>query len=310
MGANVNELLKRWGPDHCEVLTPLESVAWCRTYTRGRTENFSVLSRFMPIEMRDGACAVYAYCRWADDFADESPSSEIALERLAWWRCALHDCFEGQASHPVFVALQVACEKHNLERAPFDDLLDAFGHDQHVARYDNWSQLMAYCAKSANPVGRIVLRLGGASESPMQLALSDQVCTGLQLANHWQDVRRDFLNRNRVYLPADAHEIADFDQRLASTCRVGHAPDRAFLEAYRSLLKTLVERTRPMVEAVDALVEDVQGPLRPMLWLFGAGGIAVLDSIERGLHETLLTRPRVSALCKARLLLKARRLRP
>ena len=302
--------LKRWGPERCDVLTPAESARWCRALTLGHRENFSVLSRFMPESMREGACAVYAFCRWSDDLADETSSPERALALLAWWRGELHACFGGEATHPVFVALQPAISRHNLDQSPFDDLLDAFEQDQRIGRYDTWTQLLDYCGKSANPVGRLVLRLAGVDESDARVALADAVCSGLQLANHWQDVRRDCLERDRIYLPADMHDIADFDHRLAETCRLGHAPDRTFLAAYRDLMRRLVERTRPMLESVDDLLGGMSHNLRPMFWLFGAGGLAVLDCIDRCGHETVLMRPRVSMWRKAMLLLHARRLAP
>ncbi len=310
MGTQVMQLLERWGPDQCEFVSLDAANALCRRLTLGHYENFSVLSRFMPAPMRDGACAVYAFCRWADDLADESPSTDRAKVLLAWWRDQLQACFNGDATHPVFVALMPAIEHHGLEQSPFEDLLAAFGHDQDVQRYATWTSLLDYCSRSANPVGRLVLRLGGAHESPRQLELADRVCSGLQLANHWQDVRRDLLERNRVYLPADMHEIPEFEQRLSKTCVQGHAPDQTFLTAYRDLVKRLVARTRPFLESVDALLEEAPAAIRPMLWLFGAGGLAVLDGIHRCQHETVLTRPRVSKWRKAMLLLHARRLAP
>ena len=310
MGSQVMQLLERWGPEHCEVISLDQSNALCRRLALGHYENFNVLSRFMPASIRDGACAVYAFCRWADDLADESPTTERAKVLLAWWRGQLQACFDGDATHPVFVALMPAIQHHGLEQSPFDDLLTAFEQDQDVRRYATWSSVLDYCSRSANPVGRLVLRLGGADESPGQLELADHVCSGLQLANHWQDVRRDLLGRDRIYLPADMHDIADFEHRLAETCRLGHAPDQTFLAAYRSLVKRLVARTRPMLESIDALLEGAPAVLRPMLWLFGAGGLAVLDGIDRCQHETVLMRPHVSKWRKAILLLHARRLAP
>ena len=284
-------------------------MAYCRGLASGHRENFSVLSRFMPADMRDGASAVYAFCRWADDLADESPSIEAATSLLSWWRAQLHACFDGAPDHPVFVALGIAIERHGLELAPFDALLDAFEQDQCVNRYQTWDQLLAYCNNSADPVGRLILRLAGADESSQQIRLSNAVCTGLQLANFWQDMQRDLVDRDRIYIPADMHTIADFPERLTFTCSNGRAPDPSFLGESRALVQLLVDRTRPLLEAVHPLLESVPGTLRPMLWLFGAGGLSLLRSIERSNCETVLFRPRVGTLQRLGMLCKARGMR-
>jgi squalene synthase HpnC len=257
--------------------------------------------------MRDGVSAVYAYCRWADDLADEARTPELATERLQWWRQELTDCFAGNPRHPVFVALAGAIERHELSRSPFDRLLDAFEQDQTMDRYETWEQLMHYCSRSADPVGHLVLKMSGECMDADQLRASDAVCSGLQLTNHWQDVRRDILERNRIYIPRNMVDIPDFENRLLSTARAGHAPDREFLSAYRGLMAGFVERTRPMLLQVIPLLDSVQPDLRPMLYLFAAGGTSVLDAIERSGHETVLHRVSLSKFRKLWLLWLASR---
>jgi squalene synthase HpnC len=307
MGTTVIDRLEQWGPDRCESLTQDQASAYCRTLTLGHYENFSVLSRFVPDRMRDGVCAVYAFCRWADDLSDESGSAALAMERLDWWRQELDRCIAGSPRHPVFVALAQAIDRHTLDVEHFHALIDAFVRDQHQARYGTWDDLIDYCRGSADPVGRLVLQLGGVQAGAATLADSDAVCTGLQLANHWQDVRRDVLERDRIYIPLDAVTMPDFESRLVSTASMGHAPDRDFLDGYRGVIASLVQRTRPLLERVDSLLEAVPADLRPMLWLFAAGGRTTLDLIERSDHETVLYRPSISKPRKVLLALQAAR---
>src|SRR6266850_6455139 len=164
-------------------------------------ENFTVASVFLPRHLRQHFYNVYAYCRWADDLADEIPETAKALELLNWWGGELGQCYAGSASHPVFIALQGTIEKFSIPINPFSDLLAAFRQDQTVRRYATWNDVLDYCRYSANPVGRLVLYLCGYADSERQL-LSDYTCTALQLANFWQDVSRD-LNKDRIYIPLD-----------------------------------------------------------------------------------------------------------
>ena len=145
--------------------------------------------------------AVYAYCRWSDDLADETAGGQTALDLIAWWRHELLACYEGEPRHPVMVALRETIRRFNIPAKPFLDLLVAFEQDQHLKRYDTFDQLTSYCNCSANPVGRLVLYLFECFDAG-RARLSNEVCTGLQLANFWQDVARDFAI-GRVYLPAE-----------------------------------------------------------------------------------------------------------
>src|SRR5690606_29775179 len=134
---------------------------------------------------------------WADDLADEAADPAAASRLLAWWRDVLGLCYDGRPLHPVFVALRPTIERHGLPRRLFDDLLDAFEQDQRMRRYDTWGQLLGYCTRSANPVGRLVLMLLGHHDAE-RFAWSDATCTALQLTNFWQDMRRDVLERDRI----------------------------------------------------------------------------------------------------------------
>ena len=304
---SIPELLRHWGPDTASNVTLEQARQYCRSLTLGHGENFSVLTRLVPDRMREGMCAVYAFCRWADDLGDELDSTERSLELLSWWRRELHDCFAGKTTHPVFMALAPVIQRHGLDIEPFEALIAAFEQDQTITRYTTWDDVIGYCTGSADPVGRLVLALSGEPTAPEQLAMSDAICTALQLANHWQDVKRDLLERDRIYIPAELHDIPDFEERLRSTAINGHAPDRDFLPAYRSLIRSCVDRTWALFEQGEPLIASVADDIRPVIWLFPAGGTAVLRRIEQWNHETCLGRPTVGLLAKLRLAIQARR---
>ena len=304
---SVMEHLESWGPGSQPGLKAVDALAYCRKLTLGHYENFPVLSGLVPDSVRDGASAVYAFCRWADDLGDEVGDRDRSLELLDWWREETLRCFRGEASHPVFVALDHLMERYQFNPEPFLDLIDAFIQDQTVTRYESWEQLIDYCRRSADPVGRLVLRLVGQDDDPEMLEASDAVCTALQLTNHWQDVKRDLLERDRIYVPSEVHEIDNFDQRMRQTVILGHAPDTEFYGEWQVMMKGLVKRTWPGFERIEFLLGRLSPDVRPMVWLFAAGGSHILRRIEQINYETVLFRPRLTALTKLNLVLSARR---
>jgi squalene synthase HpnC len=186
---------------------PVADIAAAEGYTRqlaqSHYENFSVVSFLLPRRLRQDFCNVYAFCRTADDLGDEVPDRNKASELLAAFKSQTRACYEGQASSAVFVALAGTIRRHDIPIDPFLDLIDAFEQDQHVDRYATFEQVLDYCRRSANPVGRLVLYMSGYRDETRQ-RLSDATCTALQLANFWQDVRRDRVERGRIYLPVDS----------------------------------------------------------------------------------------------------------
>lgn len=286
-------------------MTLPEAQAYCRQLAHRHSENFSVLSALVPMRMRDDFAALYAFCRWADDLGDEVGSSEKAAELLAWWREELHRCAAGDPRHPVFVALEPVIKKHDLPIEPFDQLIQAFEQDQRITRYDSWEQLIGYCKLSADPVGRLVLMIAGEERTRERFAASDAICTALQLTNHWQDVKRDLVERDRIYLPREFCSILRFEERLKATARLGHAPDREFLAQYRQIVHQCVERTWPLFQKGAALENMVSPELKPVIWLFIAGGTRVLHMIEMWNFETILHRPVVGKPTKLWLVLRA-----
>jgi squalene synthase HpnC len=258
-------------------------------------ENFKVVSWLLPKALHQHFYNLYAYCRWADDLGDEIPQKERALELLDWWERELDACYEGQPSHPVFVALRETVVAKDIPKQPFSDLLKAFRQDQTVKRYPSWDAVLDYCLYSANPVGRLVLYLCGYRDEERQ-KLSDATCTALQLANFWQDVDRD-LERGRIYIPLDvasAHGVSETN-----------ILERHFSERYVRLMKDLIARTRSLFAEGMPLAQKVDGRLRIDIEMFSRGGLAVLDAIEAMGYDTFHRRPAIGKGKQARLLGRA-----
>ena len=171
-----------------EVAPTLEEARlYCRRLAESHYENFHVASWFLPKRLRGHFYALYAYCRVADDLADEVGDTAQALALLELWGQELDACFEGRARHPVFIALGETIRACSIPKEPFADLLTAFRLDQTVTRYASMEDVMGYCRFSANPVGRLVLHACGEADEE-RFCLSDATCSALQLANFWQDV--------------------------------------------------------------------------------------------------------------------------
>src|SRR5271163_2905143 len=178
-----------------------EARAWCKRLAESHYENFHVATWFLPAALRPHFHAIYAYCRVSDDLGDEVGDPAKALALLDQWDGELDACYEGRARHPVFVALAETIHDCKIPKQPFADLLVAFRQDQVETRYATMVDLLGYCRYSANPVGRLVLYACGEADEE-KFSLSDATCTALQLANFWQDVRRDYA-KGRIYLPQD-----------------------------------------------------------------------------------------------------------
>ncbi len=299
-------LLDRWGPGTAPTASLDEARAWCRRFTAAHRENFSVLSALVPPGVREDFAAIYAFCRWADDLGDEAGDPAEALRLLAWWREELQACYHGAARHPIFVALRPVIERHDLAEALFDRLIQAFEWDNRQTRWASMEELTRYCRLSADPVGRLVLAVLGEARDEAVGEASDRVCTALQLVNHWQDVRRDLLERGRIYLPRDAWSgIDDFEPRLAATARRGWAPDRDFLPAYRGMLAQLCDHAEALFDRGHAVLSGVGPVSRPVIGLFIDGGRATLSLIRRHGYETCVRRPALGRAAKLALVARA-----
>lgn len=275
------------------------AYAECRRRARRHYENFPVASYLVPRDKRDALAAIYAFARYADDVADE-PGVDGRLEKLAAWRARLADCYAGRASHPVFLALHDAAQRFNLSFENFDHLLLAFEADARASRHPDFSSLLAYCACSANPVGRLVLELFGHREQELWV-LSDSICTALQLTNFWQDVAPD-LERGRVYLPEE--DLQRFG------CTLDDLRGQVVDDRWRALLKFEIERTRRLFDRGKTLPERVVPELRTQLRLTWLGGTTILRRIESAGYDVFRLRPSLSKLDFIRLYLRARSARP
>jgi len=262
-----------------------EARAFCARLARKHYENFPVASWLLPARVRPAVQAIYAFARIADDFADEDGHEGHRLERLDEWERMLHDCFRGEAIHPVFVALREAILDFDLPPQAFLDLLAAFRMDVTRSRYADDASLLEYCRLSANPVGQLLLRLFGYDQKELALC-SDAMCTALQLANHWQDVAVD-LNKGRIYLPEDARRrfgVTEDDLVAGRTS-----------ESFRSLMRERVALTRELLAAGRSLCDAVRGRFRWELRLTWLGGQRILDRIETQRFDVLKHRPKLGA---------------
>jgi squalene synthase HpnC len=278
------------------------AYARCAAIARGHYENFTVVTWLLPRRVRPSFHAVYAFCRLTDDLGDEAPGDRLAA--LDAWEAALCRALAGQApalpagfpaldGDAVLTALADATERHAVPPALYARLIEANRMDQGSGRFATHADLLAYCAHSATPVGRMVLALlGEASEA--NGALSDATCTALQLANFWQDVARDHA-QGRIYLPSE--DMARFGVAEADIAAGRATP------AFRELLAFEVERTRALFAEGLPLARRLGGRARLDVLLFSKGGIAVLDAIETQGYDVLTARPTVSGRRKAWLIL-------
>ncbi len=274
-----------------------EAQAWCKTLATTHYENFHVATFFLPVALRPHFYSVYAFCRTSDDLGDEVADTATATRLLAEWRAMLHQSFTRPelSRHPVFVALQPTIAAQQLPIEPFDDLISAFEQDQVYTHHESLATLEHYSRYSANPVGRLVLLVSGyRSEELMQL--SDEICTGLQLANFYQDVVEDRA-RGRRYIPADAMQrFGVSDEQLIV---------RHFDGKVRAMMEFLVSDARARLARGQRITQFVSRDLASTLQLFVNGGYAILDAIAAQDYDTLRARPVVTKRAKLRLLLGA-----
>jgi squalene synthase HpnC len=257
-------------------------------------ENFPVASRVLPRHDRDHLLALYGYARLVDDAGDEAPGDRDAL--LDEIEAELDRIYAGgEPRHALMRRLAVTVEACDLPRAPLQALIHANRQDQVVHAYATFADLLAYCELSANPVGRLVLGVLDAATAE-RFALSDRVCTALQLAEHWQDVVEDF-GRGRVYVPGEDLE------------RFGVAPEDLVAspapERVRELMRFEVARAREILDEGAALVRTLRGRARFAVAAYVGGGRAALDAIDRAGGDVSAGPPRATRAARGRELLRA-----
>ncbi len=270
--------------------TNLEAAyALCCDRARKHYENFPVGSFLLPQRERRWIHAIYAFARTADDFADENIGSFTTEERLALlekWEEELDKAIQGEPTGPVFTALERAVREAQLEVQLLRDLLSAFRQDVVKSRYMNFEEVIDYCRRSANPVGRLVLQVFGYRDEERAL-LSDNICTALQLTNFWQDISVD-IKKDRVYLPLS--EMAQFEVGVEDL-RHARATSRV-----RELIQFQCERTWKLFERGKKLCSLLDKALKTEIRLTWLGGTEILRMIAAQNYDTLWRRPKISKL--------------
>ena len=279
--------------EHTETVAPpsLESsftikdaYAYCERITRHHYENFPVASFLLPKEKRPYIYSIYAFARGADDVADEGniPADE-RIAHLAQWQQHLDQCYKGNASHPVFVALGRTVRDLEIPKSYFTALLAAFRQDVIKSRYETFEELIEYCSNSANPVGRLVLHVFGYRDENFY-RYSDFLCTALQLTNFWQDVEID-LAKNRIYIPLEDMDRFDYYE--------GELIAKRATPEYKRLVQLQVERTRALFRAGYQITRLVGKELRSELRLTWFGGMKILEKVEAMDYDVFGRRPRL-----------------
>jgi phytoene synthase len=270
-----------------------EAYADCIRLAESHYENFPVASRLLPARLRPHVAAIYAFARTADDFADEPGlERDERLRLLNDWRTRLHahsDAGRAVGADPladrIFVALSDTIVRFDLPLQLFDDLLDAFTQDVTTTRYATWPAVLDYCRRSANPVGRLVLRLSGYNDGQLDEA-SDAVCTALQLTNFWQDLAIDWP-RGRLYVSEDI-----YGPRGAAP---GDLDRGSMTPEWAAALAECGRRTRELFEQGRPVCDGVSGRLRYELRATWLGGTRILDRLERSGFDVFASRPSLGA---------------
>jgi phytoene synthase len=270
------------------------AYATCERLARSHYENFPVASRLLPKRLRPHIAAVYAFARGADDIADEGGASAAGRqEQLQAWRDRLHDAARADRSEDadrdedwVFVALGHTIRSLDLPVSLFDDLLSAFGQDTMTTRYASWRDLLDYCRRSANPVGRLVLRIAGYRDDRLDRS-SDALCTALQLTNFWQDFGRDW-RAGRLYVPRDV--------MTAAGAREEQLDGPLLPPEWTRAIDACIDFTAARYAEGRAVCDGTRGRLRYELRLTWLGGRRILDRTGAARRRLLQYRPVLGAV--------------
>lgn len=281
------------------TLTLDEAFAHCEARARAHYENFPV-GLFVPKAKQRYVHALYAFMRAADDFADEPQYEGHRRAKLEQWQARLEAAYAGQADDPIFLALGETVRRLEIPRELLLDLLSAFRQDVDQGRYESWDELLDYCRRSANPVGRLVLIVFDQRDAAFG-PLSDAICTGLQLANHWQDLAVD-LGKDRIYVPRELLRRHGLTEAELFEGRVD--------QRFQALMAELVARARELFARGRPLCDRVGRELRFELRLTWLGGSRILDRVEAAGYDVFRRRPQHRFLDKLALAFSAWRWRP
>lgn len=280
------------------------SFKYCEDIAKSHYENFPVASLLLPKEKRKYVYSIYAFARAADDFADEEGIEGGSPKRLALldeWNEKLKDCYNGKAYDPIFIALGKTVEDCRIPIKPLEDLLSAFRQDVVKSRYSTFYEVLDYCKRSADPVGRLVLMIFGCHDQEF-FKYSDKICTALQLTNFWQDVEVD-LRKDRIYLPEE-----DINKFGYSYRQLEMKQDNGY---FRKLMEHEVEKTMALFDEGRKLIEMTEKNsetrrLSKELKLTWLGGTTILNKIKEINYNVLNQRPRISGLDKIKIFLSSR----
>mgnify|MGYP001600883105 CR=1 FL=1 len=273
-----------------------KAFRFCREIAFRHYENFPVASTFVPRRKRKYIAAIYAFARTADDVADENGCpKDLRLEKLSELQRKLRESQEGLAREPLFVALDATIRRFGMPIEDFENLLTAFRMDVEKKRYVTWEELLKYCSFSANPIGRLILRLFN-YDGQEGLHACDAICTALQLTNFWQDLSID-VKRDRIYLPLE--DLNTFH------CTENDILSLKAHENFRQLMAYEVGRTAALFEEGKTLWTSVGRDLRFQLKLTWFAGMRVLEKIRRSSYDVFHHRPSISFWDKCFLLMKA-----
>lgn len=256
----------------------------CLALTRSHYENFPVASRLLPRRLRRPIAVIYAFARHADDFADEGQlDAEQRLELLDNWQAMLDAVQRDiRPTEPVFIALADVVRKHQLPWHLFSNLLSAFRQDVIKQRYGNFEEVLDYCRRSANPIGRLLLHLNQTADDE-KLTCSDRICSALQLINFLQDIQQDFTENGRIYLPMD--DMARFS--ITSEDIANRRDD----DAMRALIQCQIERIRALLTEGMPLCQVLKGRLGLELRVTLNGAWRILQKLEQS--DSCYDRPRL-----------------
>jgi squalene synthase HpnC len=264
------------------IQAPAGAPSPAAVMARAETENFPVASRVLPRRARSHLLAIYGFARLVDELGDSTPGDRLAS--LDWLEEELDRAYDGRAEHALLKRLEPTLRECSLPREPFVRLIEANRMDQRVRRYETWDELRGYCSLSADPVGELVLGVLGLA-TPARIALSDSICTALQLAEHCQDVAEDFA-ADRVYLPRE-----DLDRFGADTTELAAKHAGGPLKA---VVAFEVARARGLLADGAPLIDELGGRPRLAVVAFVAGGGSALDAIERAGFDVLPGPPRAT----------------
>jgi squalene synthase HpnC len=264
-----------------------DAYKFCQNMAQSHYENFPVASILLPQRLRLPITVIYAFARTADDFADEGQlTQESRLEQLDAYSKSISEIknqgYSGK--NPIFIALADVIKKYDLPLSLFNDLLSAFKQDVVKNRYTNFEDVLDYCNRSANPVGRLLLHLNG-EPSDKQLEQSDAVCSALQLINFYQDIVQDYTEQDRIYIPQDELTQAG----LTESDLIG--PDS---QKIAPLIRSLYQRAQHLMLKGYPLGTVLTGRMGWEVRAMTLGGITTLALLIRQDDNMLLQRPRLN----------------